>query len=1022
MKWNRSKRYIYATLLLAMVAGLFFIGTQRLSVNNDITAALPQSDPVVAAGRRILLSHPALDNVFIDLSLADGSVDREELAGSGDLVAVQLEKSGLVRIAAGKAGGAVAAAAYGAVTDHLPLFFSHTQLVTEVMPLLQPVKIEKALRDEQRKLFELGSIGQMQELSRDPLGLRNLIFARFAALNPFPQASLYRGHVFSIEGRHLLIMAEPVSSARDTVFGRRLKAVLDDIDKKLNSGYQGRVKMVYTGAFRAALDNEDIIKRDMGLTLSLLSVGLMLLAFFCFRRPLIGLLASVPGFAGVMLAVFGYSLFKPSIFAISLGFGGALVSIAVDHGLAYVILLDRPFETRGHDVSREVWSVASFTVHTTVVALLTLLLMGIPLFTEVGLFAALGAGFSAAFAHLFFPTLFPTLPGAKKTQPLFIDRLMERLSRPLHWMVVAMAGLFFLFMLALARFDFAVNIESMNTVHPETLAAENVISKTWGALSRRIFMQAEAKDPEGLWVEAERLAEIMKKETAGGALLTPAPRMLTFPSPRAQRENLKDWLEFWTQERREALRAALQASAVKLGFNHDAFDEFIALTANPPPGPLKIPAELYSALGIFRERQGNGWFIFEATSPGPAYNAEQFFSRFRDAGFAVFDPGYFFGHLSRILSESFVSMLVILGMAAFLLLLVLYLDWQLLFVSFIPLLFSLVSTVGTMRLIGEPLGIPSLMLAPILVGLGMDYGICLVRARQLFGDESHPSITSFRAAIMLGGVVSLIGMGAMIFSRHAVLRSAGISTFLGIAYAMVGAFVFVPFFLKYIFKPIKITPSGLKPASRDHFRLALQRFRHLEPGPRLFAKYKMKLDPLFNRLAEFVDPTGTVIDIGCGYGVPAVWLATLYPKLRFVCLEPDRERARVAERVLGENAVIIRGGALDLPPVPAKVETVIMLDMAHYLSDDELITVLGKLHTKLLPAGKLVIRSTVAFGGRLRFYRWVETFKMRLKGLTPHFREVSAMTGLLSRCRYRIDLVEPTAPDREDTWFIAGPV
>jgi len=64
----------------------------------------------------------------------------------------------------------------------------------------------------------------------------------------------------------------------------------------------------------------------------------------------------------------------------------------------------------------------------------------------------------------------------------------------------------------------------------------------------------------------------------------------------------------------------------------------------------------------------------------------------------------------------------------------------------------------------------------------------------------------------------------------------------------------------------------------------------------------------------------------------------------------------------------------------------------------------------------------VAFGGRLRFYRWVETFKMRLKGLTPHFRDVSVMTGLLGLCGYRTDFVAPTAPGREDTWFIVSPV
>ena len=52
------------------------------------------------------------------------------------------------------------------------------------------------------------------------------------------------------------------------------------------------------------------------------------------------------------VCVFVYSFFRQSISLLAVGFGGAIVSFTVDYGIAYLLFLDRPRETRGLEASR----------------------------------------------------------------------------------------------------------------------------------------------------------------------------------------------------------------------------------------------------------------------------------------------------------------------------------------------------------------------------------------------------------------------------------------------------------------------------------------------------------------------------------------------------------------------------------------------------------------------------------------------------------------------------------------------
>jgi len=109
----------------------------------------------------------------------------------------------------------------------------------------------------------------------------------------------------------------------------------------------------------------------------------------------------------------------------------------------------------------------------------------------------------------------------------------------------------------------------------------------------------------------------------------------------------------------------------------------------------------------------------------------------------------------------------------------------------------------------------------------------------------------------------------------------------------------------------------------------------------MFARFKILCDPMFPRLADLVFSPKRIVDIGTGYGVPAVWLLELYPEARVYGLDPDEERVRVASWAIGDRGIVQTGRAPDLPDLPEQPDTALMLDMIHLISDEDLVGRIG---------------------------------------------------------------------------------
>ncbi|MDL2275616.1 MMPL family transporter [Desulfosarcina sp. OttesenSCG-928-G10] len=1009
-----------AVILTSLI--LFYVGWQRISIDTDVINSLPHDNPVLNNAVHIFRNHPMQDQVTIDVGI--DRTDPDQLVTCGLAVMDRLEKSGLFKTVGTTAIQDQLPRLVEHIVDSLPVLFTPAMLETQVVPKLSPDQIDAAIYRWHQNLLQMDAIGQSGYISRDPLSLKDILLARLIFLAPSTQARVVKGQIVSMDGRHLLLSATPTGSATDTAFARKIARTLDAISDDIQKTFAPHgitVTLTPVGAYRAALDNEVIIRKDVQSAIVFSTIGIVILLLLAFPRPLIGLFSLLPAIVGTLLAFFVWSLFCRSISIMVLGFGGAIISITVDHGIAYLLFLDQNRKTDGKNASEEVWAVGLLATLTTVGAFSALCLSQFSIFRELGLFAALGISFSFLFVHLIFPRIFPSMEPAKPRWlpiPRLADGLFGMGTKGLA-IAVIIAGVMVFF----ARPGFNANMETLNTVSRESLAAEKHFLTVWGNIFTKVFFLAEAETPEALQAKGDALLSRMEKEP--GLLDQMFLPAMIFPGPERRAENLAAWKAFWTPDRRAAVRQAIDHAGSRYGFTDAAFSRFVRAMDDPETlpavtGDTAISEDFFSLMGISAHASTPRYRQFTSFVPPAGFSGTDFFSQYQDQ-ITIFDPALFSSQLGDVMASTFSRLIVTIGPMIVIFLLIFFASFRLTLIALSPVCFSMACTLGTLTLMGRSLDIPGLMLAIIIFGLGIDYSLFLVRAYQRYGKAGAPEFSLIRSTVVMSSASSLVGFGVLAFADHSLLQSAGITCVMGIGYAAVGAFLILPPLMGRYVEHRRPLGPGADVGARVRWR-----YGAMTPYVRFFAQFKLKLDPMFSQLEQLMQFTSRperLMDIGSGFGVPACWMAEQFPGVRVFGIEPDHDRARTANRALSGSGAVIQGAAPGLPEVPtlpeapALVDGALMLDMIHYLSPDDVSLTLSRLHRAIRPGGLLIIRS-VTLPARKNPWSWrIAALRDRFKGLSTTWRSPEALREILIEHGFEVLQIFPSDRHGELVWL-----
>ena len=1027
----KSRISLPATILVCLlVSALFYVGIMRLDIDTDVIRSMPTGDPVLSDARAVIRTHPMQNQVIVDLFHPGG--DPKVLVEAGQWVQHQMTASGLFQQVGMDDIRELIPDLLRYVATHLPMLFSDSDIETIIKPRLTDDAVRRSLEAAVAQLSNLDSIGQAELLALDPLGLRSVVLARLIHLAPSQEVNVFKGFLLSKDQRHLLLLAKPHGSGTDTTHAKKISRLMEGMADALQRRFASLsvpVKFTPFGAYRAALDNERTAKRDVRLMIALATIGIAMLMFVAFPRPYIGLLALLPAIAGTGVAVFVYALMHRSISVLTLGFGGAIISITVDHGIAYLLFLDRPHGSTGRQAAREIWAIGLLATLTTVGAFSILALSRFAVLSQIGQFAALGIAFSFLFVHTLFPLMMPSLAPAEKERSRWLQQALYKIA---HWggnYKVWGAGAVALGMLFFARPQFDVDFRSMNTVSKDTAAAEKWISGHWGNLSDRVYLMAHASSIQHLQDRCDDLLEIYEEATAGNILAAAFSPSMIFPGRQRSQQNFHAWRRFWDPAKVQQFKTTLVSESTALGFTPFAFDAFIATITSPMFQKTELPRSFFPLMGVVAPTESSAtepvWTHWSILTPGSAYEAERFIRQTADQQTRLFDPRHFSIKLGEALKDTFLKMVAIIAASVVVLVFLFFLDWKVSLVTLAPVAFAFVCTLGTLNLIGHPLGIPGLMLSIIVIGMGIDYALFFVRAHQRYRDDTHPSVGLIRLAVFLASASTLVGFGALITADHQLLNSAGLTCFIGVAYALIGAYALLPPLLNRLFTASTVSRFDIVKESPAHFQpLRLRRYyRHMEAVVRLQVWWRLRTDPVFAEFKSILPTPASLFVYGIGYGELVAYLLEAFPHLDLVAADRHPERVRIARRIVGDAATVECIPATAIGGDSGNFDVELLLDGYQQLTDSELTLMLERLRFQLKSTGRLIMRAqTIPMDEALMAAGAQRSRRGRhsLFGNPAKTRSTRQMQSIIEAAGFSMLEIKPSGNGRKGFWFIAG--
>ena len=149
--------------------------------------------------------------------------------------------------------------------------------------------------------------------------------------------------------------------------------------------------------------------------------------------------------------------------------------------------------------------------------------------------------------------------------------------------------------------------------------------------------------------------------------------------------------------------------------------------------------------------------------------------------------------------------------------------------------------------------------------------------------------------------------------------------------------------------------SGRDKALAERVRFVNRLYLGCASFDRGFVRWKLRLDRIFDLLAVEELGAGTVVDLGCGYGIALAFAASGRPRRKLVGCDLNGHRIDVARRALGEmgaelSVEDVRSFAL--PPA----DLILILDVLQYLSSEEQRLLLRRCCEALEPGGRFIFR------------------------------------------------------------------
>jgi cyclopropane fatty-acyl-phospholipid synthase-like methyltransferase len=159
-----------------------------------------------------------------------------------------------------------------------------------------------------------------------------------------------------------------------------------------------------------------------------------------------------------------------------------------------------------------------------------------------------------------------------------------------------------------------------------------------------------------------------------------------------------------------------------------------------------------------------------------------------------------------------------------------------------------------------------------------------------------------------------------------------------------------------------------------------------------------------DEIGQYLPAAGTVLDLGCGFGLFSLYYAQLLPAVSFRGVDVDARRvaqARAAAARLGLANVAYAVGDAREWRADARHAGAYMLDIVHHVPPAAVAPLLGALHAALVPGARLIVKDVDTRPAYKRVFTHALDLLMSPRG-PIHYWPAEDLQALLERVGFQV--------------------
>lgn len=771
-RYFSGRRTLLFSITLAVVV-LSVLAASKLKIQEDIVAMLPDDSSSVANDFRLLQLAPFTRKLVI--TLKSGSLtDPATLTAAADRLAQGLRTEGIDGVTTGPAN--LSGGLFGWLGATLPNLAT-TDDLSRLSVATSPAEVKNRLQSSYEQLLSPEGWALKGSIQSDPLSFSTIALEKMRFLNMVPNMRLVQNHFVSSDGKSALLVVDSSVSMTDSAASRKL---LDRIGRAIAANVPVGMTATVVSGHSYTVVNAETIKRDLYVVLSL-SIIAVLAIYLVFLRTLSAVFVFLVPSSILVIATGAIALWDVNVFAVTLGFGGVLLGM-VDE---YAMLIYFSCRRGGKDpavITGEVARPVIFGAVATLISFGVMLMSSLPGQRQLAVYSMLGIVAALLISLIVLPHLIkPVYPVNLPPNGRGDLRRLPRRGVIGVWLAIMV-----LCSWQATKIRFNGDLRSVSMVSPELRQAEEELLKTWGDMRGKAMLFAEATDLDGALELNDRLFARISARLPAGELVSISPLL---PGAALQRANRERWTSFWENGRAAKLKDDLAKTGETYGFSKDAFAPFLATLSVRPPAATPE--------GLREVGMGDLVDALIIRSPGMVRvltlvpDTPQVVGALRKdlkalPGVRLVSQSHFGDNVGRAIIHDFTRYMAFTSALVFALLVVVFRSPSRIMLAMVPVVTGLVCMLGIMGMFGIEFNIFNIAATILIIGLCVDYGIFMVC--RLTEGSDHTT----NRAVLVSGLTTLAGLGALALAKHPSMNSIGITVLLGIGTGIPAALLVIP--------------------------------------------------------------------------------------------------------------------------------------------------------------------------------------------------------------------------------------